>query len=111
MSDEIHKRNQIKDIVSELTTKWGGYGNIALMREAYHGCFPDREFGGDCPAVQIDGNALRFGMVHWNFEQDQEDAADYDWSFSENDFESQEEYDLCVEDDLEDALCELKKWK
>lgn len=103
-------RNQIKDKISKLSTKFGGFENIALMREAYHGCYPSRPFGWDCNAVRIDGNKLEIGKVQWDFDQDLEDPSDYDWTFGQSDFVSIEEYDLTDDDELEDALNELRKW-
>lgn len=94
---DVTTRDRIKAKIDEFTAQWGGFENIALLREAYHACDPRREFGWRCDAVRIDGNQVEFGVVS------------YDWSFT-SDFESQETYDLNDEDDLDDVLTELNKW-
>jgi hypothetical protein len=99
---------KIKSIVKEKHT--GESGNVTLIGDAYNACNPSRPNGWDCSAVQLDGNTIRFGAVQWDFEDDKEDASDYDWSFDESNFVTIESLDLTDTDEFEEALEELDKY-
>ena len=103
-------KNQIKDKISKLTTINGGFENIALLREAYHECNPDRKYSWACNAVQVDGNRVLFGHVRWDFEYDAEDPSDYDWEFGIEDFDGVEEFDLNDDKDIHDVHSILDGW-
>lgn len=100
----------IKTKIEKLTEKFGGQGNVALTGQAYHGCYPDRPYGWNAPAIQIDGNLLHTGTAQWDFDDFEEqcerdgieidDASMYPWD-NEFDFVVRDTYELDDDDDLE----------
>lgn len=108
MTNEETKKNKIKNRIKELKCKFGGFKNIALTREAYNHCNPDNPDEWACDAVQIEKNVLWWGKVLWTHADEREDASDYDFTFCQNNFEVESEFDLNDNDELDEALEHLR---
>lgn len=96
------RKDGIKNRIEKLTMEFGGFENIVVTEQANHACQPHRPNGWDASAIRIDGNLVEIGTVRWDFEDDLEDASDYDWEFGQSDFCSDEILDMDDEDDLDD---------
>jgi len=95
-------------IVTALTKKHGNEWmgeNIITTMSAVHSCNPMRRNGYHADAVEIDGNVMREGTVHWNFDEEMEDGSNYNWD-CDWEFISEFEYDITDDVDRQE-LCEI----
>jgi hypothetical protein len=79
---------------------------IHIVEQAFHDCNPDRPFGWSSLATQIDGDTVRTGRVRWDFDEELEDNTDYNWDYTEVDFDIENEYDLSDPTDLSDYIAD-----
>ncbi len=95
--------------VKRLEKEFGKDGNISFVREAFHACDPARPNGWDCDAVrQISEGLFRTGRVQWDFEEELEDASDYD--FSNGVFVTETLHDMSYSEDREELFAWLSQW-
>ena len=99
--------SEIKYKIEKLKFEFGIEDGIILMRAAFHGCYPHRPNGWDCPAIRVTDNTVEIGRVTWDFSEELEDASDYNWDFSTQDFDVENTFDLANEGDIEELNREL----
>lgn len=106
MSD---RRNYIVSAINKKHANNWMSGNVIALEEAYHACDPDRSYGYNASAIQIDGDIIQTGVVIWDFDAVMDEADNYDWDNHYNwRFVHIDTYVLRDDDDYADLCAELQ---